>query len=60
MAYQGQVWVIVQCGMCGKQIRGWFYSDEPDDTVTCDCGRKYLVTRPHRVECEELRERLDL
>lgn len=59
MAYQGQVWVIVQCE-CGKQIRGWFYSDEPDDTATCDCGRKYLVTRPYIIDAAEIEERLDL
>lgn len=61
MAYSGRVTVRFECGYCGRQLDGWFghmVVEDMDDTIRCDCGRLYLVTRPYIIEADEAKERL--
>jgi len=61
MACVGVISVRFLCDNCDRELEavfGYGY-DEQNDTVICDCGRKYLITRPHIIEGTEDKKRLD-
>jgi hypothetical protein len=34
------------CEECGAELVGWFWEEDMNDLVMCECGKQWVVQRP--------------